>query len=223
MRKVLCIGFGERDAADICRTAIDHGIEHRNVVWDTTSDKWRKSLCDYLKEYGKPPTTDEPYWRLFEWRDFYAFSDNNYPKIDYLEYLFPNSYYIFDNRSLYNWIICLFDTRGFFHFSSGEIIPKLDLESLQQSIIERKEYYSYCQQALKSFQEDGRCAVIDLEQDDSLKIQSALQAAIEHPIELTYIENIKRNARSYVKYPAFIEEALRKSGIPESEWHQTVL
>ena len=223
MRKVFCIGFGERDALDLCQTALNHGIEHRKAVWTFETGDHFKSLADYLKEYGGPPPADAPYSWYFNWDDFYAFSENNHPQIDPLEDLFPDCYYIFDNRGLHNWLTRLFISRGVIQFSNGELIPALDLNGLQEAIVGRREYYSYCQNILERLQGHDRCAVIDLEQDDSPKIQSALQAAIGNPIELAYIEIIKRSARNHVEYPAFIEEALRKSGIPESEWHQTAL
>ena len=232
MRKVYCLGLDKTGTSTLHDTAAAHGVKalhHR--TWAKTKAQVENelgSLAAYVKQYGTPPPEGHPGYPAFKrWRDFDFFCDGHLVLYEVFEQLFPDSHYIFQTRSLYNWIVSRYNHRvrrrkeaAAKHSKILKDMPEPNMEVLQTWLMEREQH---CRKILDHFGSSERLIIINLEADDESAVCTALQTATGHPIKRLHSANIRQTSSDYDPHPAIIEQALKQYNIPPSEWHRTML
>lgn len=219
MRKVFCLGFGCTGTTTLHATAMAHGLRCiHDGAW--ARDTRLPAFADYVRAHKQPPPPGHPGCREFPaWQDYDFYSDGHHANFQLLDELFPDSYFILNTRSRYNWLTSVYN-----HLMRNRNDPHYDRNWLEEPTAEFMESrlrvrISYHRGVAWYFRKRDNFAVVDVEAEDESRVCEVLQTAIGQPVCRLHTANIHHHSESYEKHPPVVAQALKCCNIAESRWH----
>ena len=219
MRKIFCIGFGHTGTNTLHATVKAAGLRClHHGSWARTT--YHKGFAAYVKKHNSIPPAGHPSSGEFHgWEDYDFFSDGRMAKFTLLETLFPNSYFMLNTRSRYNWLTGIYN-----HLQINRSDPDYSENYLYEPTAEflyhqLQKRIAYHRRVIRHFRHSDHFAIVDIEKQEESEVLSVLSTAIERPVERLIVCGTHKHLDIYEPNPAVVEEALTMYNLPSHRWH----
>ena len=218
MRKIFCIGFGHTGTTTLNATVKAAGLRClHHGSWARATRHEGFGL--YVEKHNSiPPASHPSSGEFHDWQDYDFFSDGRLAKFKCLETLFPNSYFILNTRSRYNWLTGMYN-----HLQRNRCDPDYPGNYLYEPTAEflyhqLQKRITYHRRVIRHFRHSGHFAIVDIEKQEASEVRAVLSTAIGRPVERLITCGTNKHLDIYEPNPAVVEEALAMC-TPPHRWH----